>query len=179
MNYGTVAAPAAGFWRRFAALFIDGLVLLVAYLITLPIAVVAARSGLYILISLAYYTWGFGSGQTIGCRALNIKIVDEATGGVPGYAKGLGRTLAAYLSAFPLGLGYFWMLWDPKRQTWHDKLAGTLVHNTSAIPAQSQLFGTQQPTANLSEQIARLAELHSKGALTDAEFEDRKRRLLV
>ena len=27
----------------------------------------------------------------------------------------------------PLGLGYLWMLWDRRRQTWQDKLGGTLV----------------------------------------------------
>ena len=31
------------------------------------------------------------------------------------------------LSTIPLLLGYFWMLWDSEKQTWHDKLAGSVV----------------------------------------------------
>ena len=27
----------------------------------------------------------------------------------------------------PLFLGYFWMLWDREKQTWHDKMAGSVV----------------------------------------------------
>jgi uncharacterized RDD family membrane protein YckC len=26
-----------------------------------------------------------------------------------------------------LGLGYLWAFWDPKKQTWHDMAAGTVV----------------------------------------------------
>ena len=40
---------------------------------------------------------------------------------------GIGRYFARWLSAIPLLLGYFWMLWDPKKQTWHDKLVSTIV----------------------------------------------------
>jgi NhaC family Na+:H+ antiporter len=29
--------------------------------------------------------------------------------------------------ALPLFLGFFWVLWDSKRQGWHDKIAGTQV----------------------------------------------------
>jgi uncharacterized RDD family membrane protein YckC len=31
------------------------------------------------------------------------------------------------VSAVPLFLGFFWMLWDEKGQTWHDKVAETTV----------------------------------------------------
>lgn len=37
------------------------------------------------------------------------------------------RYLAFYLAALPLGLGLFWVLWDDKRQGWHDKIAKTCV----------------------------------------------------
>lgn len=39
----------------------------------------------------------------------------------------LVRALASILSLLPFGLGYWWAFWDPQRQTWHDKLAGTQV----------------------------------------------------
>jgi uncharacterized RDD family membrane protein YckC len=28
-------------------------------------------------------------------------------------------------------MGYMWMLWDPERQTWHDKMAGSIVVRVS------------------------------------------------
>jgi uncharacterized RDD family membrane protein YckC len=37
------------------------------------------------------------------------------------------RALSCFLSLAPVGLGFFWMLFDPNRQTWHDKIAGTIV----------------------------------------------------
>jgi uncharacterized RDD family membrane protein YckC len=37
------------------------------------------------------------------------------------------RTLVGYLSAFAVGLGFLWCIWDLEQQTWHDKVAGTVV----------------------------------------------------
>lgn len=55
-------------------------------------------------------------------------LVDASTGqpGI-GVGRGVGRYFARWLSSIPLGLGYFWMLWDGRKQTWHDKLVGSLV----------------------------------------------------
>lgn len=39
----------------------------------------------------------------------------------------LVRALGAMFGAFALGLGYFWCAWDPDKQGWHDKVAGTVV----------------------------------------------------
>lgn len=37
------------------------------------------------------------------------------------------RALASLLSFLPLGLGFFWMAFDKRKQTWHDKIAGTVM----------------------------------------------------
>ena len=37
------------------------------------------------------------------------------------------RALAAILSALSGGLGWLWGSWDSRRQTWHDRIAGTVV----------------------------------------------------
>lgn len=37
------------------------------------------------------------------------------------------RYVAVYLAALPLGLGLFWVIWDDRRQGWHDKIARTCV----------------------------------------------------
>ena len=39
----------------------------------------------------------------------------------------LVRTLGAFLSVFCAGLGFLWVLFDDQQQTWHDKIAGTIV----------------------------------------------------
>jgi len=35
------------------------------------------------------------------------------------------RVAGAYLSALALGLGYLWILLDPDRLSWHDRLSST------------------------------------------------------
>ena len=59
--------------------------------------------------------------------ALGVRIVDAADGGRPDTAQFIGRYVASVLSLLALGLGYFWIVVDPRKQGWHDKLAGTVV----------------------------------------------------
>jgi uncharacterized RDD family membrane protein YckC len=83
-----------------------------------------------IVIGMLYYGGleGGASGQTIGKRICAVRVVDVDTiqPGI-GLGRGIGRYFARWLSSIPLGLGYFWMLWDDRNQCWHDKLARTLV----------------------------------------------------
>jgi len=44
---------------------------------------------------------------------------------------------AKILSAIPCLLGYFWMLWDPQKQTWHDKIVGSIVVPVSSYPVEN------------------------------------------
>ena len=64
---------------------------------------------------------------TPGKLALGLRIVDAETGGPPRIGKLVLRYVGYILSAIPLCLGYVWMRWDARRQTWHDKLGATLV----------------------------------------------------
>ena len=41
--------------------------------------------------------------------------------------RGIIRYLGTYISAICFMLGYIWMIWDKKNQTWQDKLAKTIV----------------------------------------------------
>ncbi len=41
--------------------------------------------------------------------------------------RAFGWYLAHIVSQFLCYLGYLWMLWDKRNQTWHDKIAGTVV----------------------------------------------------
>jgi uncharacterized RDD family membrane protein YckC len=66
-------------------------------------------------------------GATPGQMIFPMRVVDANTGRKPSVGQLVGRLFAYVLSALPLGLGFFWILWDPRRQGWHDKLAGTVV----------------------------------------------------
>jgi uncharacterized RDD family membrane protein YckC len=83
------------------------------------------------VIGVAYYAGLEGTrGQTLGKMAVGIKVVDADTGGFIGVPRGIGRYFARILSAIALGLGYLWMLWDPRKQCWHDKLVRSVVIRT-------------------------------------------------
>jgi uncharacterized RDD family membrane protein YckC len=127
--------PRAGFWRRFAAAFIDGIVVGIP---TAVLEVVLHGVGylLALLLGIGYYAYleGSGSGQTVGKRGMGIRVYDLRGRGPIGFGRGVGRYFGRILSALPLFLGYFWMLWDGERQTWHDKLVGTVVVPVDAYP---------------------------------------------
>jgi uncharacterized RDD family membrane protein YckC len=64
---------------------------------------------------------------TPGKLVLGLRVVDAETGGVPAIGRLVLRYVGYLVSALPLGLGYLWVLWDRRKQGWHDKMAGTLV----------------------------------------------------
>ena len=64
---------------------------------------------------------------TPGKIVAHLRIVDAETGDTPSSAQWLVRYLAYVLSLLSLGLGFIWIIWDAKKQSWHDKLANTVV----------------------------------------------------
>jgi uncharacterized RDD family membrane protein YckC len=64
---------------------------------------------------------------TPGKMVIKARIVDARTGRTPSTRQLVGRYLARYLSAIPFGLGVISIAWDPRKQSWHDKLANTVV----------------------------------------------------
>ncbi|MCW2965169.1 MAG: domain containing protein [Actinomycetia bacterium] len=130
---GAVALTSAraGFWRRFAAAFIDGILLgIVSFILQSILG--NTGSGLTLLIGIAYYTYFHGStGQTPGDAALSIRVVDKDGGGSIGYGRAFVRWLVSIVSGLVFLLGYLWMLWDGEKQTWHDKAANDVVVPTS------------------------------------------------
>jgi uncharacterized RDD family membrane protein YckC len=45
---------------------------------------------------------------------------------VIGYGRAFGRALVSIVSGLVIAIGYLWMLWDPRKQTWHDKAVSSL-----------------------------------------------------
>jgi uncharacterized RDD family membrane protein YckC len=131
--------PRASFFRRLGASLIDGVMILIVALIVQAAAGKDVGRVITLVVGIAYLGFfeGSASGQTVGKRALGIRVIDYRTGGPIGYGRGVLRYFARYLSAIPCLLGYFWMLWDKERQTWHDKLISDVVVPTSAYPVSS------------------------------------------
>jgi uncharacterized RDD family membrane protein YckC len=130
--------PAASLCRRLAAGCYDLLVLTGIVMLT-SFGVIIARGGaavpadnpayqIFLTAQVAAFFIGFWcrGGQTPGMRAWQIR-VETAQGGALSLAVAARRFGAALLSAAPAGLGFFWMLGDADRRTWHDRLSGTRV----------------------------------------------------
>src|SRR5215471_8268577 len=126
---GGASGPRAGFWRRFAGAFIDGILLGIVDAILRAILGYGAGVSLGFVVSIVYFTALIGStrGQTVGQMALGIRVIDFNTGGPIGYGRAFVRWIVSIVSAIPLFLGYFWMLWDKEKQCWHDKAANDVV----------------------------------------------------
>src|SRR4051812_32092180 len=127
--------PRASFGIRLVAALIDGAMSFAVGLVLGGI-LRGTGNGIGTLIGLAYYIYfeGSPSGQTVGKRVMGIRVIDFDTGGTIGYGRAAIRYFARILSAIPCLLGFFWMLWDPQSQTWHDKLAGSVVVPVSSYP---------------------------------------------
>lgn len=67
------------------------------------------------------------TGQTPGRKVVGIRVLREADGQVLGPGAGIGRGFLHILDALPLLLGFFWPLWDKKKQTFADKLIHSVV----------------------------------------------------
>lgn len=131
----------AGFWRRFAATAFDVVLIL---FVTLPLSFAVYGKELlepatsivrgpadfvinWVLpIGAVLLFWRYRQ-ATPGKMVMDLVIVDEETLGRPDFGQLVGRYFAYVLSMLPLMLGYLWCAWDPRKQCWHDKLAGTLV----------------------------------------------------
>jgi uncharacterized RDD family membrane protein YckC len=134
-GYGYGLQPQAnysGFWRRFLAALLDGFIVgSVGALLSGATGGSSAVGLINVVIGVAYYAYLEGTrGQTVGKMAVGVRVVDVDTGEMIGIARGIGRYFARILSGLALGLGYLWMLWDPRKQTWHDKLARSIVIRT-------------------------------------------------
>lgn len=134
---GGGSGPRAGFWRRFGAVLIDDILLGVVFLI-LVAALKAVGDAIGILLSIGYFTYFEGSsrGQTLGKRALGIRVIDFDNGGPIGFGRAFVRYIGRIVSGLFIYIGYLWMLWDKEKQCWHDKFANDVVVPEEAYPVR-------------------------------------------
>jgi uncharacterized RDD family membrane protein YckC len=137
----------AGFWTRFAAYFVDGIItgIVGAILGALIGGVYGAAGGLgagkaagFILLQLLSAGVGFGvraayfiyfigkDGQTPGKKLCKIRVVN-ADGSQVSYAKATGRFFGYMLSGILLCIGFLMAAWDDEKRALHDRLCDTRV----------------------------------------------------
>lgn len=133
------ATRPAGFWIRFVAIVIDGMVLFGARfaLIALAWAVfgekagtrpVQAAVGFVTLVGAALY-WVILhalDGQTLGKMAVGVRVV-ALDGGPITISRALLRLVGYWVSSFTLGIGYLIAAARPDKRALHDLIAGTRV----------------------------------------------------
>lgn len=129
-----------GFWSRFGASLIDSILVCV---VTIPLllavygtaywdneAFIAGPADFlisYVLPSILIVLLWIRMSTTPGKMAIGATIVDARTGGKPSTRQFVIRYLGYFVSALPLLLGYIWAGFDARKQSWHDKMAGTVV----------------------------------------------------
>ena len=64
---------------------------------------------------------------TPGKMLMDIKIIDTHNRGKLSVGQSIGRYIAYLISFIPFMLGILWIIFDKRKQGWHDKLAGTIV----------------------------------------------------
>ena len=136
----TTVAPSSGnyvgFWRRFAAAFIDSIVINIISFGASSLIHIASPSGttnITVNISSAgigiiyfIYFWSQQNGQTLGAKVLKFRVVREDNKHLD-IKTAVIRYIGYILSIIPICLGLLWVVWDKKKQGWHDKMAGTVV----------------------------------------------------
>jgi uncharacterized RDD family membrane protein YckC len=90
--------------------------------------------GLGILLFLAAFAWVFynrylegTTGQSVGKKTAGTRLVREQDGQLVGAGLAIGRMFVHIVDGLPCYLGYLWPLWDAQKQTFADKIMGTLV----------------------------------------------------
>jgi uncharacterized RDD family membrane protein YckC len=144
-----------GFWIRFVAIFIDGIVVSIPLGIlsgiidaitgvtaqnlansnsTAANAVSAAALGvaalLYLVLAvltIGYFVYFWGTGSTLGMRIFRLRVADANTGAPIGFGRAALRYLGYVISVIPCYIGLIWAAFDARKQGWHDKIAGTVV----------------------------------------------------
>ncbi len=138
-----------GFWKRTVAVLVDTFLII---LVTLPILIWVygieylnnehmEKGSFDFIINYVFPTiavillWKYYQ-ATPGKMIFKATIVDAKTGGKPTLKQWIIRYLGYFVSLLPFGLGYFWVAFDKKKQSFHDKLANTLVIQPKVIESE-------------------------------------------
>ena len=132
-----VTGAKAGFWIRVVAFIIDSIIVGVVNSIIAAIlsSSTSGRTGIQTLLGIIYFTyfWSASSpwpGQTIGDKVLNLRVI-RTDGSDLTIVQALIRYVGLFVSFLVIFIGVIWVAFDPNKQGWADKIAGTYVIKTS------------------------------------------------
>jgi uncharacterized RDD family membrane protein YckC len=149
------AVEVAGFWRRFAAGFVDLLILAATVgpiawglhrlvdplpiapeasgldlglsLITADFDLLLTRAGPVLVLASCYFMVSvFWTGRTFGQQLLKIRVIDRH-GQPPSLLVTAVRTFAQLVGTLAAALGPLWIAFDSERRAIHDVVAGSYV----------------------------------------------------
>jgi len=136
--------PKAGFWIRFVGYVLDSLIIgipaLILFYLVGGVSSNGKASGLFVVVyaivliaSILYfpYFWTRPEGQTLGMRAVKIRVI-KTDGSKVTVGSAILRYIGMILNSiiFGLPIGWIWAAFDKNKQGWHDKIAGTYVVKT-------------------------------------------------
>jgi uncharacterized RDD family membrane protein YckC len=118
-----VSFPKAAFRDRLFAFVLD----IVLVVIAQQLLDLTNRDSAIFLLLLAYHIgfWAWKS-TTVGGIICQLRVV-RVDGARVRFIDALVRGLSSIFSLAVFGIGCLWILRDPERQAWHDKIAGTYV----------------------------------------------------
>lgn len=135
-----------GFWRRGIAFLFDQIIICFL-LFLIGVFFLQVYFSLYIdkfslmsfmtalwfttlFINIIYFSYFHGtSGQTPGKMIMDLKVV-QLSGEKMTLGLGFLRWVGYIISALFWGLGFIWIVFDRRKQGWHDKIAKTVVIRT-------------------------------------------------
>lgn len=134
---GQGGMPELAHWGlRFGGLIVDGLVLMVPYILVIigggvgdSFGMILSAIGFIGFVAVAIwqlYQEG-ATGQSIGKKAVGIRLLREADGRPLGFGMAFVRRLAHFLDSIACYIGWLWPLWDAKKQTFADKVCSSVV----------------------------------------------------
>lgn len=121
----------AGFWRRFIASVIDGIIL---FLVSIPVGMIVGKDIILSISSSAVvyiiYSSVFLCSDLMGTpgkAVMGMCVVNEKDQNRISFKSAIIRVLSGYISSFFLCIGYLIQPFTEKKQTFHDMVAGTVV----------------------------------------------------
>ncbi len=142
-----------GFWPRVGASIVDSIVVLA---VTTPLTLLFygweywhdprfIKGPMDIAVNWALpfvgWIWMWRTWQaTPGKMLIGARVVDAATGQTLSIRQCAIRYLGYIPAMLFFGLGVIWVAFDPRRQGWHDKLAGSVVVRAKDRPASAVQF---------------------------------------
>ncbi len=169
------------------------------------VGVTALSPGMFILVGVLWFRLTTGRGQSPAKWLLRLRVI-RVDGFVAGWRwmfvreialktlsfSALGWALSAtvgdaagsWIPGLALIVAALWCAWDARRQCLWDKAAGTLVvHDPDGVvasggPVVVDGASVAIATAGAVGHLDTLADLHQRGLLTDAEYEERRQREL-